>query len=166
MNFDRHQSMKFFRCTLAITFTNLGLASFAQEFADPAPPEVFELESKATPLLAIQEELTFYRSPKPLPYGAITNDWKDFLGPTHNGVSKEMKLSNSFGESGADKLWEVSKGEGYASPSVIGERVVLFHRVGDESIIECLNAENGQQYWKTTYPTSYRDRYGFSNGPR
>ena len=166
MNFDRHQSMKFFRCTLAIAFTNLGLASFAQEFADPAPPEVFELESKATPLLAIQEELTFYRSPKPLPYGAITNDWKDFLGPTHNGVSKETKLSNSFGKSGPDKLWEVSKGEGYASPSVIGERVVLFHRVGDESIIECLNAENGQQYWKTTYPTSYRDRYGFSNGPR
>ena len=140
--------------------------AYTQEFSDPAQPEVNSLITKAPPELSTQPELTFYAPPKALASGAVTNDWKDFLGPTHNGISKETKLLKSFPTSGPDKLWEVSKGEGYASPAIIGDRVVLFHRVGDKSTIECLNAENGQRYWKATYPTLYRDRYGFSNGPR
>lgn len=138
----------------------------AQTFTDPAPPEVFDLESTTEPAPIIQAELTFHKAPKPLNSSAKTNDWKDFLGPTHNAISRETHLLESFGKDGPEIVWEVSKGEGYASPAVVGKRVILFHRIGDESIIECLDAENGQRYWKFTYETKYRDRYGFGNGPR
>ena len=153
-------------CSFIVAAFIANLPAYTQEFSDPAQPKVNALITEAPKKSTTQTELIFYKAPKPLPSGAVTNDWKDFLGPTHNGISKETKLLKSFPQSGPDKLWEVSKGEGYASPAVIGERVILFHRVGDESTIECLNTENGQRYWKTTYPTQYRDRYGFSNGPR
>ena len=39
------------------------------------------------------ERLTFYNKPNPLPDGAVTEDWPRFLGPHHNGMSKE---SNSI----------------------------------------------------------------------
>lgn len=141
-------------------------AILAQNFPDPAPPEIHAFDSKSISGPAVQAELTFHKAPKPLNPKATTEDWKDFLGPTHNAISRETHLLESFGESGPEKVWEVSKGEGYASPAVIDGRVILFHRIGDESIIECLDTENGQRYWKYSYATTYRDRYGFSNGPR
>jgi outer membrane protein assembly factor BamB len=72
----------------------------------------------------------------------------------------------SFDKKTPTILWEVKKGEGYASPAVVGDSVILFHRLGNEEIIERLNAENGQRFWKFAYLTSYSDRYGFDGGPR
>src|SRR6185295_17195889 len=33
------------------------------------------------------------RKPKPLAAGAVTSDWASFLGPSHNAVSRETRLS-------------------------------------------------------------------------
>ena len=52
------------------------------------------------------------------------------------------------------------------APAVVGQRVLLFHRVGDSELLECLHAETGRRFWKVAYPTAYSDRYGFSGGPR
>src|SRR5262249_39373019 len=30
----------------------------------------------------------------------------------------------------------------------------------------CLQAETGRRFWRYAYPTAYRDRYGWNNGPR
>lgn len=111
-------------------------------------------------------ELTFHAKPKPLPDGAVTENWPRFLGPTHNAVSRETKLLKSFSASGPTLLWEMKTGEGYATPSILGDRLVFFHRVGEEACVECLHPETGRRYWRFKYPTAYRDRYGFSNGPR
>jgi outer membrane protein assembly factor BamB len=43
---------------------------------------------------------------------------------------------------------------------------VVFHRVGDNEIIDCLHPLDGKRYWRTTYATDYKDRYGFNPGPR
>ena len=48
-------------------------------------------------------------------------------------------------------------GSGYAGPVVQGDKLIYFHRVGDEEIIECLHAETGRRFWKYSYPTRYRD---------
>jgi outer membrane protein assembly factor BamB len=57
-------------------------------------------------------------------------------------------------------------GEGFASPVVAGGRLVLFHRVGAEELVECLEAANGKRLWKHAYRTDYEDDYGKGNGPR
>lgn len=135
-------------------------------FEDPAPPQVNILAEITPPSPQVQSELTFYQPPKPLSPDAQTAEWRNFLGPTHNAHSPETHLLKSFGPEGPAKVWEVRRGAGYASAAVIGERLIAFHRTGGDEVVECLQAETGQRYWKFTYPSNYIDRYGFGNGPR
>ncbi len=138
----------------------------AQTFEDPSPPVVHEIEDRPAPQPVIHPELTFHAPPKPLHPDAVSEDWMDFIGPTHNAISRETHLLKEFGTDALAIVWEVAKGEGYAAPAVIGSRVILFHRIGNKEVVECLHAETGQRYWKFAYPTNYKDRYGFGNGPR
>jgi outer membrane protein assembly factor BamB len=101
-----------------------------------------------------------------LPKDAVTHDWPSFLGPTHDLVSTETKLLKRFPMSGPAVVWEAKRGSGYAAPAIAGDRLVMFHRVGDEEVIDCLHRETGQRYWRVAYPSTYTDRYGYSDGPR
>ena len=67
--------------------------------------------------------------PKPLPAGAVTHDWTSFLGPTHNGVSTETKLSRTLPP---PLVWEFPKGTSYSSPAIAGDRLLFIHRLGNE----------------------------------
>jgi len=60
--------------------------------------------------------------PKPLPAGAVTHDWTAFLGPTHNAVSTETRLSRTLPP---PLVWEFPRGTGYASPAIAGDRLVF-----------------------------------------
>ena len=108
----------------------------------------------------------FHQAPAALPAGAVVSDWPCLLGPSHNEVSPETHLMKEFGPAGPPLVWEVGKGEGYASPAISGNRLILFHRVGAEERIECRKADTGQVLWQFVYPTAYEDRYGYCNGPR
>jgi outer membrane protein assembly factor BamB len=137
-----------------------------QIFPDPAPPVLQTVATMPAPEPRSHPGLKFHAPPKPLAAGAVTQDWRSFLGPAHNATSTETPLLKRFGKSAPPIVWEVEKGEGYASPAVVGDRVLLFHRLEENEVIECLQAETGKRFWKFAYPTAYRDRYGFSEGPR
>ena len=138
----------------------------ARVFADPAPPRIEKLSPIQLPTTSPHPDVKVHARPRPLPRGAVTHDWKSFLGPTHDAVSSETKLLKSWPASGPTLLWEMRKGTGYSSPAVAGERLVYLHRVGNEEIVECLHPETGARYWKFSYPTQFADRYGYNNGPR
>jgi outer membrane protein assembly factor BamB len=108
-------------------------------------------------------QATVQRKPKPLAAGVVTSDWPSFLGPSHNGVSVETKLSRTLPP---PLVWEFAKGTGYASPAIVGERLVFIHRVANEEIVECLASETGASRWRFRYGTVFEDRYGYNNGPR
>jgi outer membrane protein assembly factor BamB len=93
-------------------------------------------------------------------------DWPQFLGPTRNGVSAETNLSLNWPKEGPKILWKTKVGEGWSGPVVASNRVVLFHRMGDNEIIDCLDATNGMTLWRAEYPSTYRDDFGFESGPR
>jgi outer membrane protein assembly factor BamB len=101
--------------------------------------------------------------PKPLSKDAKTSDWASFLGPSHNAVSTETKLSRTLPP---PLLWELPRGTGYASPAIAGDRLVFVHRLRDEEVVECLHAETGSSRWQFRYGTAFEDRYGYNNGPR
>jgi outer membrane protein assembly factor BamB len=109
---------------------------------------------------------TFHAPPKPLAPGAVTSDWPCLLGPTHNEVCTETHLLHEFPAGGPKLVWEAEKGEGYASPVVAANRLILFHRVGDRERIDCLDALSGKPNWSFDYPTQYTDDWGYTNGPR
>jgi outer membrane protein assembly factor BamB len=94
------------------------------------------------------------------------DDWPQFLGPTRNGVYKGLPLASSFPAGGPKVVWRKQVGQGFAGPVVAGERLILFHRVGSEEIVEALNARTGAPQWRFAYPTTYRDDFGFDEGPR
>ena len=124
------------------------------------------LQALAAPLLTgrgASAQAQLYAPPKPLPVGAVTHDWRAFLGPSHNGVSTETKLGRQLPP---PLVWECPRGTGYASPAIAGDRLVFLHRVADEEIVECLDAVRGASRWQFRYPTAFEDRYGYNNGPR
>ncbi len=104
-----------------------------------------------------------HRAPRPLAADAVTHDWTSFLGPAHNGVSTETRLSRTLPP---PLVWELPTGSGYASPAIAGDRLVYLHRVDDEEVVECLHPETGASRWRLRYPSAYRDRYGYNDGPR
>ena len=97
---------------------------------------------------------------------AAADDWPSLLGPTHAMVSSETGLLKKFPPGGPPLVWQINKGDGYASPAIVGERLLLFHRLGDEEVVDCLNPRDGKQIWRFVYPTTYHDRYGYNHGPR
>jgi outer membrane protein assembly factor BamB len=97
---------------------------------------------------------------------AFPSNWPHFLGPHSNGTSDETGLIDSFGTNGPPVLWSKRIGTGYSAPSVMGQRLVLHHRLADEEIVECLNATNGLGLWRYAYPSHFVDPYGYNNGPR
>ncbi len=140
--------------------------SLQRQFSDPAPPVVNTPLTTSPPGLRPNSDVRFHNKPKPLPPDAVTQDWASFLGPNHNAISSETRLLKKWPESGPPLVWEMSKGKSYSSPAIQGKRLVLFHRLGNEEVVECLHSESGERYWKFTYPTEFEDRYGYNNGPR
>lgn len=135
-------------------------------FVDPAPPVLQKLPDVEPPSPRPHPETRFHARPKPLPSGAVVHEWTSFLGPTHNAISSETKLLKKWPGSGPTLIWERMKGKGYTSPAIQGDRLVFFHRLGDEETVECLHPETGSRYWKFSYATQFEDRYGYNNGPR
>ncbi len=97
---------------------------------------------------------------------SFADDWPQFLGPTRNGVSAETGLMEKFPTNGPPLVWEKKIGTGYSAPSIRGEKLVLFHRLGNEEIVEAFDAIKGTAIWRYAYPSSFQDPYGYNNGPR
>src|SRR5215207_5292381 len=76
-----------------------------------------------------------HTKPQPLAKDAATHDWPSLLGPSHNGVSTETRLSRVLPP---PLVWDLPKGTSYTSPAVAGDRLVFVHRVGNEELVECL----------------------------
>ena len=49
---------------------------------------------------------------------------------------------------------------------IAGGKVILFHRKGKREILEAFEATTGKTVWAFDYATSYRDDFGFDDGPR
>jgi outer membrane protein assembly factor BamB len=56
---------------------------------------------------------------------------------------------------------------GYSAPVTAEGRMVIFHRLENEEIIECIDARDGSKtHWRYAYETRYVDSYGYNGGPR
>jgi outer membrane protein assembly factor BamB len=97
---------------------------------------------------------------------AFAEDWPQFLGPHANGVSDETGLLDRWPTNGPPLVWEKKIGTGYGAPSIRGDLLVFHHRLGDEEIVETLEAPTGKPLWRYAYPSHFIDPYGYNNGPR
>jgi outer membrane protein assembly factor BamB len=51
--------------------------------------------------------------------------------------------------------WKVEVGLGYATPLVVGNRVYVFSRQGDDEVMSALDAGSGKVLWRTAYPAPF-----------
>lgn len=95
-------------------------------------------------------------------------DWPQFLGPNRNATSSEKGLLQSWPGEGPPLVWEKKIGKGFSAPVVAGERLILFHRVDDKEIVDCLDAATGKERWRFAYPTRHEDQVPTTgdDGPR
>jgi len=63
-------------------------------------------------------------------------------------------------------LWRVPVGQGFSGPVVVQGRVILFHRAGNQEVVDAFDAKTGVAQWRYAYATTYRDDFGFDEGPR
>jgi outer membrane protein assembly factor BamB len=98
--------------------------------------------------------------------GVQSHDWPQFLGPSRNGVYDGPALAATWGTGDPRVVWTRHVGQGLSGPVVAAGRVVLFHRLGDQEIVEAFDARTGAPQWRYGYATSYRDDFGFDEGPR
>jgi outer membrane protein assembly factor BamB len=96
----------------------------------------------------------------------VTADWPQFLGPDRNGAYRGTPIVTTVPASGPKVVWSTKVGQGLAGPVVVGNRLILFHRVGDREVVESLDVASGARQWQYGYPTAYRDDFGFDEGPR
>lgn len=96
----------------------------------------------------------------------LAADWPQHLGPNRDGHSPETGLLRTWPKDGPTQVWKKDLGHGWAGPAVAGERLIIFHRVGDEEVIDCLDPATGKERWKSAYRTRYIDDFSFDDGPR
>ncbi len=93
-------------------------------------------------------------------------DWPQFRGQSRDGVVPGQESLPAFPADGPRLVWERAVGSGFSAPAVAGERLLLFHRQGGLEVVEALQAVDGERIWEFAYETTYKDDFGFENGPR
>jgi outer membrane protein assembly factor BamB len=93
-------------------------------------------------------------------------DWPQFLGPSRDGVYAGSDLAAVWPKDGPPVVWRKSIGQGFSGPVVADGLLILFQRVQDQEVVACLEARTGESKWTYSYPTAYRDDFGFDEGPR
>lgn len=93
-------------------------------------------------------------------------DWPQLLGPARDGKSPEKGILTAWPEAGPRMVWSRPLGTGYSVGSVAKGRFYQFDKVDGKATLVCLNAETGEELWEFAYPSTYRDLYGYNDGPR
>lgn len=95
---------------------------------------------------------------------AVAGDWPQVLGPSRDGqaVGESIPVWN---EPPAIR-WRVSCGAGYAGAAIAQSKVLLWHRQGDEELLDCLSSNDGRRLWRAKFPAIYRGGVDADRGPR
>lgn len=97
----------------------------------------------------------------------IASDWPQFLGPTRNGVYPGNDLADTWPADGPRTVWQRKIGHGFSGPAVADHKLILFHRVDNKEVVECLSTTDGKTLWHFDYPTAYDEDIPIGDdGPR
>lgn len=81
---------------------------------------------------------------------AFGQDWPQWRGPNRDGKVAGFTAPAEWPKELVQK-WKVSVGAGDATPALVGDKLYVFSRVGDEEVIQCLSVADGKEVWKDKY---------------
>lgn len=81
---------------------------------------------------------------------AVAADW-----PQWRGANRDAKVTGFTPPATWPKeltqKWKVSVGDGVATPALIGDKLYVFARQGDQEVLSCLDAASGKELWQEKY---------------
>lgn len=97
----------------------------------------------------------------------LAGDWPQILGPNRDGrAAADEKLAESWPKDGPPVVWEREVRDGFSGVAVVGNTVVVFHRVDDTEVAEALDTTTGKPKWKDGSPTRFSTGFSDDQGPR
>jgi outer membrane protein assembly factor BamB len=82
------------------------------------------------------------------------SDVTQWRGANRDGVVTGFTAPATWPEQ-LTQRWKVDVGTGYATPIVVGNRVYVFARQGEDEVMLALDAATGRQLWRTAYPAPF-----------
>ena len=81
---------------------------------------------------------------------AVAQDWPQWLGPNRDSKVAGFKAPQTWPAALTQK-WKTPVGQGCSSPVLVGNKLYVFSRVGDNEVLQCLNAATGASLWQENY---------------
>ena len=92
-------------------------------------------------------------------------DWPQWRGPERNGLSTETGLLESWPAEGPPEVWRFEQlGKGFGTVSTKNDRLYVQGTAGSDSVIFCLNRDQGTLVWKRSLGKTLS--HGRGDGPR
>jgi outer membrane protein assembly factor BamB len=77
-------------------------------------------------------------------------DWPQWRGPNRDNKVVGFAAPKEWPKE-LTKKWKVTVGKGEGSPLLVGDKINVFARQGDEEVTLCLDAATGNEIWKDKY---------------
>ncbi|MBN1845372.1 MAG: PQQ-like beta-propeller repeat protein [Sedimentisphaerales bacterium] len=80
----------------------------------------------------------------------VAQDWPQWRGPQRDGKVTGFTAPAEWPKE-LTRKWQTTVGLGDATPALVGDRLYVFVRQGDEEVTLCLNAASGLEIWRDGY---------------
>jgi outer membrane protein assembly factor BamB len=80
-------------------------------------------------------------------------DWPQWRGPNRDNRVMGFDVPKEWPKE-LTKQWSVTVGEGHSSPVLVGDKVYVFARQGEDEVTLCLDAASGKEIWNEKYGTT------------
>ncbi len=80
----------------------------------------------------------------------LAQDWPQWRGPNRDGKASGFAAPAQWPQQLAPQ-WKTPVGAGDSTPALVGDKLYVFTRQGDEEVLSCLNAADGKEVWKDKY---------------
>src|ERR1017187_9574905 len=81
---------------------------------------------------------------------ALAQDWSQWRGSNRDGKASEFSAPKTWPKE-LNQKWKVTVGLGDATPALVGNKLFVFARQGDDEVIRCLDSANGKELWQEKY---------------
>lgn len=82
--------------------------------------------------------------------GAFAQDWPEWRGANRDGKVAGFTVPQTWPKELMQK-WKVTVGTGDATPALVGDKLYVFVRQGDDEVTLCLDTADGHEIWRNKY---------------